>query len=449
MSHDHTSEPEFTGTLHTRRQFLRTSMLGAAASWTLPLFLEKTFGAMDAAAADSLIQTATGRDHPILVVIQLAGGNDGLNTVVPYTDDIYHRSRPRLAVAADKILRIDEHVGLNPALGPLKSLYDDGALGIIQGVGYPNPNRSHFRSTEIWQTAVDADRVQNTGWLGRYFDNYCQGEDASVGVSMAGDIPQAFAAPVPRGIGFARPEDYRWVNDEPPQGSASVSEFFFRQLNQPDAIDGEEMSGASISGLTGPAMDELGPMDFLQRTALDAQLSSDKVLEIARKFKPAVSYPNSRLAAGLSLVGRMIAGGLPTRVYYVSQGGYDTHANQAGSHERLLGELAEAMEAFRRDMVAQGNFSRVLMMTFSEFGRRVSENANRGTDHGAAAPMFIMGGKVNAGLHGTRPDLGKLDRGDLVHSVDFRNVYSGVLEKWLGVKSAPVLGREFKPFPVV
>ena len=181
-------------TLHTRRRFLRTSLLGAAASWTLPVFLEKTFFALDAMAADSLIQTATGKDGSILVVLQLAGGNDGLNMVVPFADDAYHRARPKLALPADTILRLNSYAGLNPKLTGLKSLFDDGHLSIIQGVGYPNPNRSHFRSTEIWQTASDADRIEREGWLGRYFDNCCVGADPTVGVAIGNEMPQSFTA---------------------------------------------------------------------------------------------------------------------------------------------------------------------------------------------------------------------------------------------------------------
>jgi uncharacterized protein (DUF1501 family) len=179
-------------TLQTRRKFLRTSMLGAAATWTLPVFLEKTFFALDALAADAATQTVTGKDGTILVVVQLAGGNDGLNTVVPYANDAYHVARPRLRLAPDQILKIDNHIGLNAKLVGLKSLYDEGHLAIVQGVGYPNPNRSHFRSTEIWQTASDSDRNLSEGWLGRYFDNCCSGADPTVGVAIGGGNAASF-----------------------------------------------------------------------------------------------------------------------------------------------------------------------------------------------------------------------------------------------------------------
>src|SRR5438874_3073084 len=189
-------------TLQTRREFLRTSMLGAAAAWTLPVFLQKTFMALDAQAADAAIQTMTGKDGTILVVLQLAGGNDGLNTVVPWADDAYYQARPVIGVKADNVLKVNDYMGLNPKLVGLKSLYDEGHLSIIQGVGYPNPNRSHFRSTEIWQTGSDADRNESYGWLGKYFDNCCAGADPTVGVAIGDQMRQAFVARTPTGVKF-------------------------------------------------------------------------------------------------------------------------------------------------------------------------------------------------------------------------------------------------------
>ena len=439
-------------TLHTRRQFLRTSMLGAAASWTLPVFLEKTFFALDAVAADALTQTATGKDGTILVVLQMAGGNDGLNMVVPYADDIYYRSRPKLGLPADKVLKLNSYAGLNGKLTGLKALFDEGHLSVVQGVGYPNPNRSHFRSTEIWQTASDADRNESEGWLGRYFDNCCAGADPTVGVAIGEEMPQAFAAKTPTGITFSQPEQFRWRPSEKVEGRMSAEESFFRQLNGSDG--GEETlltasEGGSIGAIPGKSKTDLSTIDFLQRTALDAQLSSDKILAIARKYESNVPYPQGRLAASLSMIARMIAGGLPTRVYYVSQGGFDTHAGQVNAHERLMGELNDALSAFATDLKQQGNFDRVLLITFSEFGRRLVENANGGTDHGAAAPMFIVGGAVKPGLFGKYPSLSDLDYGDLKFNTDFRSVYGTVLDKWLRAPSQVVLGRKFPALPII
>jgi uncharacterized protein (DUF1501 family) len=232
----------------------------------------------------------------------------------------------------------------------------------------------------------------------------------------------------------------------------SAEEFFFRQLN--DANGGDDAppapsDGASISALSGRTKSDGSTLDFLQRTALDAQLSSDKILAIARKYKSSIPYPPGQLAASLNIIARMIAGGLPTRVYYASQGGFDTHAGQLNSHDRLMNEFNGAITAFMADLKQQGNFDRVLLMTFSEFGRRVAENANGGTDHGAAAPMFVMGGAVKAGLFGKHPSLTDLDRGDLKFNTDFRSVYGTILDRWLKAPSQVVLGRKFPELAIV
>src|SRR5438445_3377583 len=349
-------------TLQTRRKFLRTSMLGAAATWTLPVFLEKTFFTLDALAADAMTQAVTGKDGTILVVLQMAGGNDGLNMVVPYADDIYYRSRPKLGLPADKVLKLNSYAGLNGKLTGLKALFDEGHLSVVQGVGYPNPNRWHFRSTEIWQSASDADRNKSEGWVGRYFDNCCAGADPTVGVAIGEEMPQAFAAKTPTGIAFWQPEQFRWRPSEKVEGRMSAEEFFFRQLN--GSISTQELAaseGGSISAISGKSKTDLSTIDFLTRTALDAQLSSDKILAIARKYKSNVSYPQGRLAASLSVIACMIAGGLPTRVYYASQGGFDTHAGQANAHERLMGELNDALSAFAADPKKQESLDRVLL----------------------------------------------------------------------------------------
>lgn len=420
-------------TLRTRRQFLRTGVLGGAMAWTLPAFIEKTFFALDAAAADSALQVATGKDSPILVILQMAGGNDGLNMVVPYGDDAYYRARPKIGLAAGNVLKVDDHIGLHPRLKTLRGFYDEGRLGVIQGVGYPNPNRSHFRSTDIWQTATDSNKFANKGWLANYFDSCCKGEDPVVGVSIGSETPLSFSGSAGAGITLSRPDQFRFISNDPAAGEAFA-----------DMTSSSDNTGGSVQSLSGDkAQGDGNTLDFVRRTALDARISSDRILEITRKSKAPVSYPGGRLATDLNLVARLIAGGLPTRVYYVSQGGYDTHSGQLGSHDRLLGELDSSLGAFVADLKAQGNLDRVTIMTFSEFGRRVAENASGGTDHGAAAPMFVLGGKVKAGLHGTQPSLTELGDGDLIYTVDFRSVYATMLDKWLHAPSEAVLGRKF------
>src|SRR5208283_2486329 len=256
--------------LVTRRAFLRTSLLGAALSWTVPVFIERTFMTLNAQAADSALQTMTGKDHPILVVIQLAGGNDGLNTIIPFQDDLYFKARPQLAIPKNQVLPIDSRVGLNPSLAALKGIYDDGNLAIIQGVGYPNPNRSHFRSTEIWQTASDAEIVEPYGWLGRYFDSCCKGADPTVGVAIGNQVPQSFASAQPTGVSFSRPEQYRWLNGD----KSGASEQIYKEMNEPemDMRTLDENDGGSIGSLAGPAAPARAgresTLEFLQRTAL-------------------------------------------------------------------------------------------------------------------------------------------------------------------------------------
>ncbi len=438
-------------TLHTRREFLRTTLLGGAVAGTVPSFLASTFSALNAQAADSATQITTGKDAPILVVLQMAGGNDGLNTVVPFSNDYYHRARKNIRLTEKSILKIDDTIGLHSALSGLKNLYDAGNLGVVQGIGYPNPNRSHFRSTEIWQTASDSEKIERYGWIGRFFDNACAGADPTVGVNIGRQMPQAFASHHPIGISLDSPENYRFRSGEKVKaGQVDADEQSFRALNSMEEM---ENSGGSIGAVSGATKKRPGEssLDFLERVSLDAQVSSDKILSISRRVENKASYPATQLGNSMRLVARLIGGGLPTRIFYVSQGGYDTHTNQLGAHERLLKELGDSVKAFVDDLKAQGNFQRVMIMTFSEFGRRVGENANGGTDHGAASSMFVIGPKIKAGLLGNYPSLAPADllNGDLKYNVDFRNVYAGILEHWLKTKSASVLGKTFAPLAVV
>ena len=420
-------------TLQTRREFLRATVLGSALSWTVPAFLADTFMALHGEAAGSATQIVTGKDGTILVVLQMAGGNDGLNTVIPYSNDYYHNARPKIGLTEDKILKLNGEIGFHGAMTGFKTLYDSGNLAVVQGVGYPNPNRSHFRSTEIWQTASDSDKVEKYGWLGRYFDNACAGADPTVGVVLGRQLPESFFAKTPKGICFDNPQNYRFLSPEHPKpGQTDMTEAAYEKLNETEMVSSDDNSGASIGSLpAGMPMQGGKAVDFIERTAMDAQISSDEVRGIAARVQNQATYPNSAFANSLKLVAKLIGGGLPTRIYYVSQGGYDTHTNQIATQQRLLGDLGDSLKAFVDDLKAQGNLQRVLVMTFSEFGRRVNENANGGTDHGAAAPMFIVGNKVKAGLLGRYPSLAPQDlfQGDIKYNVDFRSVYAGVLEK--------------------
>src|SRR5260370_25638437 len=260
--------------LHTRREFLRTIVLGGALSWTVPTFLANTFSALHADAADKATQATTGRDSTIPGVLQMAGGNDRLNTLVPYAKDFYHRVRPKIGLAEKQVLKLNDELGLHENLIGFKGLYDAGQLAVIQGVGYPNPNRSHFRSTEIWQTACDANKFETTGWLGRYFDNTCSGCDPTIAVSIGRQMPQAFAAKNPKGVSLDNPQSYRFISpDKSKPGQMNSAEESFRKLNQPEE-EMPENSGDTISAIPGPVRHPGSVLDFLERTALDAQISS-------------------------------------------------------------------------------------------------------------------------------------------------------------------------------
>jgi uncharacterized protein (DUF1501 family) len=433
--------------LTTRRDFLRNTLLGGALSWTVPSFVAQTFSALHAQTDGALTQFTTGKDGPILVLIQLAGGNDGLNAVVPYTNDFYYNARPTIGIPAIMVLPLNDTLGLNPSLTGFKNLYDAGHLSIVNGVGYPNPNRSHFRATEIWQTASDSEQLLTDGWLGRYFDNACKGCDPTVAINIGPRLPQAFSSHHPTGISLENPESYRFMG----AGLHDDEETAYRNM-YPNTT-GETDTGGSISMVSGTITLKNGQtaLDFLERTSMDAQVSSDTIRAIAGKTQNQAVYPGSGLANNLKLVARLIGGGLPTRVFYVSQGGYDTHSGQRQGQDGRLKELGDAVKAFTDDLTAMGEFNRVMIMTFSEFGRRVTENGSRGTDHGAAAPMFLIGPKMKAGLLGAEPSLAPADLtdGDIKYNTDFRSIYASILEEWLKTPSLPILGRQFDKLPVL
>jgi len=418
----------------TRREFVKKGLTIVAMGATAPSFLARTALALNNPWDLAQVQSRPGvPDERILVVIQMGGGNDGLNTVVPFADDAYYRARPTLAVPAKDVLRLNDATGLHPSLAALRDLYDRGAVALIQGVGYPNPSRSHFRSMEIWHTADPEGRVVRYGWIGRYFDSKCPiCEQPTVGVNVGPSLPLAMQASSGQGIALQTPETFQWMPSL--RGIGAQEELdLFRLLNAP---------GPSASG-------EAETIDFLRHTAMNAVLSSERVREAVGKYRGGIQYPNSRLAASLKLVAQMIAGNLPTKVYYAHMTGFDTHAAQRGAHEGLLRELAEAVAAFIRDLEAQGNASRVLVLAFSEFGRRVAENGSGGTDHGTAAPLLLFGGGLRGGLYGQQPSLTDLVDGDLKHAIDFRSVYATILERWLGADPAAILGAPFERVPFI
>jgi uncharacterized protein (DUF1501 family) len=426
--------------MHTRRIFLKRGLTVLSAAATMPAFLQRTVYALNNPADMPLTQAAAGIGEQVLVVIQMSGGNDGLATVIPEDNDDYRRARPQLAVT-NNLLRLGKGIALHPDLTSFKELYDAGHMAVIQGVGYPNPNRSHFRSMEIWHTA-DPKNPPKNGWLGRYFDAQCKGDDPkSIDPKAAINIgplsPLSLQGDKFTAVSFQRPEAYQWF-----AGNKNIDPRLKSTFAEVNDLHGSQGAASSTGNPT---------LDFLERTALDAQLTSDEILAVTTKYRAAVSYPATPLGQQLQMVAQMIAGGLKTRVYYVSLGGFDTHSNEKQQHDRLMGTLSAGVGAFMKDLKAQGNDQRTMVMTFSEFGRRVTENASRGTDHGTAAPMFVFGTPVKGGVYGDHPSLRAkdLDQGDLKFHTDFRSVYASILNGWLKADTAKILGASFKTLPIV
>ncbi len=430
---------------YTRRAFLQNGALFASAALTVPAFLQSAAFALP--RAEFGLSSIPGVDEGrVLVVIQLSGGNDGLNTVIPFRDDNYRRVRPTIAIPGNEAHRLSRNgagnahdIGLHPALTKLRELYDEGLCSVVQSVGYPNPNRSHFASMDIWHTA-DTNGTGD-GWIGRYIDSQCCG----FGKGESG-TPEANAAPTtavepPIALGRNIPLALQGRSMMPVSLESADA---FRWSG--DRIDALADAYQKILDGTPPPEDEHAPASFLLRTALDARVSSDTIRK-AVATPSLATYPRTQLGNQMSMIGSMIRAGMKTRVYYVSLGGFDTHAGQGGAqgqHARLLTQLAEAVNALYKDLTAQGNAGRVLSVCFSEFGRRVAQNASGGTDHGTAAPMFLFGPMLNAGVHGPNPDLRDLDAGDLRHRIDFRQVYAEILDRWLSTDSHAVLGDRYR-----
>ena len=412
----------------TRREFIRKGLTMVTVGMTAPSFLTRTALAMNNPWDVAQVTSKPGiPDDRILVVVQLGGGNDGLNTLIPIGNDAYYRARPNLAVPQKDIIRLNDGIGLHPNLSGLKNLYDQGAVAIVQGVGYPNPSRSHFKSMEIWHTADPEGRVVRYGWVGRYFDSKCPVcEQPTVGVNVGPSMPLAMVAETGVGVSLETPEAFQWMPTMGGLGEREEQELF-RLLNAP-----------------APGVNEPGTVDFLRHTAMNAFVSTAQVRGAVAGYKGSVEYANTRFAYSMRLIAQMIAGKLPTKVYYAHMTGFDTHAAQRGAHENLLTQFAGGVASFYRDLEAQGNAERVVVLAFSEFGRRVAENGSGGTDHGTAAPMFLVGKSLKGGLYGNQPSLTDLTDGDLKHAVDFRSVYATVLDRWLGADPAKILGHSFE-----
>jgi uncharacterized protein (DUF1501 family) len=384
----------------SRRSFLKGALAFPAAAALPGLFARAAW--------------AAGHGDSVLVLVRLDGGNDGLNTVVPFADDLYHRARPGIGVKDP--VKLTDAIGLHPSLAALRGAWDDGALAIVQGVGYPDSSRSHFTSTDIWHTAFTATPERWSGWAGRALDRMDEGE-----------VPALQLDPAPLSLAL--------TGERVVVPAVADAEGFRVRGNK-------ELLAALV------ARPREGVAEHVRRAGAAAYKTAER-LEKALGGGDARGYPDTDLARRLWQIARLIEGGLPARVYAVRLSGFDTHSRQANAHAVLLKTLGDAMAAFQADVKTKGLDKRVLLMTYSEFGRRVEENRSLGTDHGTAAPLFVMGGRVTGGLKGEHPSLADLEAGDLRHHTDFRQVYATVLSRWLNADPRAVLGAAYDPLDLV
>jgi uncharacterized protein (DUF1501 family) len=391
----------------SRREFLSRSALISLAP-TVPAFLARAARA-----------TVPDREGRVLVVVQLDGGNDGINTVVPFADENYARHRKQLRLPTDRLIKLNDRVALNSALTDAAKLLDSRRLAIVQGVGYPNPSRSHARSMAVWQTAsFDPEEHAGLGWIGRGLDEDRRRAAAASSLFVGAEaVPAALRGRRSIAGALARLEDFD-LGSEAAAARAMASE-------------------ASADGLA----------SFVHRSMLDAYTIADRLKDTAR-LSSSAAYPETGLAGRLRFISGLLKAGYAARVYYTVQSGYDTHAAQVGTHASLLREFAGALKAFLDDLAGARLADRVAVLAFSEFGRQLQENASAGTDHGVAGPVFLAGNRVHAGVAGTAPSLTDLDAGAPKMTVDFRRVYAAILDDWLGIPAKVCLGGEFAPLPL-
>jgi len=368
-----------------------------------------------------------GAENRTLVLVNLQGGNDGLNCVVPHGNAAYYRVRPQLAIARSEVLAIDAQMGFNPNMRALKALYDKGQVAVVQGVGYPDPDHSHFRSTEIWQTAAP-DKYLHTGWLGRYMDEAgLPADNLFNGVAISQVLPEAMIGTTVDVPAIPQERGYGLVSDRDAQTKGAYTRV---------VRDGRLPFKSPY-------------LSHVMEIADHSQRGSEELPKLIAGYKPAGAYPATPLGRSLSLAAQIVGSKLGTKVIYVQHGSFDTHVSQLQTQNRLLAEFSDAIAAFYGDLAAHGNDGGVLTMTFSEFGRRIEENGSRGTDHGEASPLFLIGGGVKGGLYGTAPDLARTSIGNVAYSTDFRSVYATVLEKWLGRPSQKILSGAFPTLSVL
>src|SRR3984893_716511 len=416
-----------------RRSLITRGALLVASGFLAPSFITRTAMALDGPSSPlGPVTLDPTKKNRILIVLQLSGGNDGINTLIPFSDPNYAKLRPTLGVATSEVLRLTDSVGLNPNLGKLKALYDQGKMAVVQGVGYPNPNRSHFRSMDIWHSA-HPDTFERSGWLGRYVAAcQCAQDNALPAVSIGDQLNTMF-----------------WTDTTLVPAVASIGAFSF--LTDTKYKNDRTFQMQTLQNIYSQAGNWSSSESLIRRGTLQALAGSDELQKVAAAYQSPVVYPaNNGLAGQLKTVAQVIAGNLGTRLYSVSMGGFDTHANQKVNQDKLLGQLGDAVDAVLQDLASMNRQDDVTIMTFSEFGRRVKQNGSNGTDHGTAEPMFIIGNKVQGGMYGTYPSLGDLDNnGALKFNADLRSVYAGILRAVVGADPAPILAGTYDPLSVM
>lgn len=359
----------------------------------------------------------------VLIVCQFSGGNDGLNTVIPYANKLYYQYRPTIGIAEDQVVHLTDDLGFHPSMKPVADLFRAGKVAIVNNVGYPKPNRSHFKSMEIWQSASPESTFHN-GWIGRHMDSQlAKGAlNPVVALGLSTEKPLALAAK-----------------------NASIP--CFASLNDVKSLIGDPVAEQMLRDIQGADAPPGSPTRVVQQASKAALDAMDILNEQLGKYTPKQTYGNDPFGNGFKQIAQLVATSPKTRVIYFSAGGFDTHARQAETQTRLLGSFANAVSAFQAEMEAIGKADKVVVLTFSEFGRRVAENGSQGTDHGAAGPMFLIGKPVKGGVYGPVPDLQDLQNGDLKFTTDFREVYAATLDHWMGGDSELVLGQKFNSVP--
>jgi uncharacterized protein (DUF1501 family) len=416
-----------------RRSLVTRGALLVASGLLAPSFITRTAMALDGPSSQlGPVTLDASKKKNILVVLQLSGGNDGINTLIPFGDANYAKLRPTLGIPASDVLKLTDGVGLHPSLGKLKTLYDQGKMAVIQGVGYPNPNRSHFRSMDIWHSA-QPETFERSGWLGRYVSAcQCAQDNALPAISVGDQLNTLF-----------------WTDTTLVPAIASIGAFSF--LTDTKYKNDRTYQLQTLQNIYNQAGNWSAQEALIRRGTIQALASSDALQKVASSYTSTVTYPaNNGLANQLKMVAQVIAGNLGTRLFSVSMGGFDTHTNQKENQAKLFGQLGDAVEAFMQDLVNMKQQDNVTIMAFSEFGRRVKQNGSNGTDHGTAEPMFIIGNNIHGGLYGSYPSLGDLDNnGDLKFSADFRSVYAGMLRDVVGADPAAILGGTYDALAVM